>query len=139
MSGRKRSTHLDQMLSLGTSFPHKASERARMDVTVPGLTAAQLATLQQWATDTPRVAAMTVFGSRARGTHHPASDVDIAIDLTEGSDDTAGWLWFDRRETWNAELSALVGLDVRLVRLTDDDDGGIGQGLSDDGITVFRI
>jgi predicted nucleotidyltransferase len=110
-----------------------------MDVTVAGLTASQLATLQQWATDTPRVSAMTVFGSRARGTHHPASDVDIAIDLIEASDDTAGWLWIDRREAWNAELSALVGLDVRLVRLTDDDDGGIGQGLSDDGITVFRI
>jgi len=82
---------------------------------------------------------MTVFGGFARGTHHAASDVDIAIDLIDGSDETTGWLWFDRRETWNAELSALVGLDVGLVRLTDDDDSGIGQGLSDDGITVFRI
>jgi len=110
-----------------------------MDVTIPGLSASQLATLQQWAYDTPRVSALTVFGSRATGAHHPSSDVDVAIDLAEDRNETAGWLWSTKRDEWNAELSALVGLDVRLVRLTEDDDGGIGQGVSDDGIVIFRV
>jgi len=108
-----------------------------MQASVPGLTDEELVGLQEWASSNPRVAALDVFGSRARGDHHTDSDVDVAIALTDDPDDEAAGLWVFRREIWNAELTDRLGLDVRLVRLTPDDDGGIGAGVAADSIRVF--
>lgn len=54
--------------------------------------------------------AVYVFGSRARGTARPDSDLDLAI-LTDGTIDTVS-LW-----THGQDLAALFGCDVDLVDL----------------------
>ncbi len=106
-------------------------------MTLPGLSLDQIQLLTRWAASTARVSSLIVFGSRARGDHRPDSDVDVLVELTEDADVTAAWVWLDRRTEWNAETSALLNLDVRLVRITDDDDGGIGQGVRADGVQLY--
>lgn len=115
-----------------------ATDEPIMSSDIPGISSVQTEVLRQWASGNPRVAALTIFGSRARGTHRPGSDLDVAIELTEDTRETAAGIWTLKRQGWNGTLSEQIGLDVRLVRLTDDDDGGIGAGVSADGIEVFR-
>lgn len=104
---------------------------------VPGLTRSQLAALQGWAENNTRLLSMIVFGSRARGDHCIDSDLDVSIMLSEEPDETAGWVWYRHHEQWNSELSDLLELEVRLVRPTDEDDGGIAEGLIKDGVLVY--
>jgi hypothetical protein len=65
------------------------------------------------------------------------SDVDLVVSLSEDRHDTAAGLWTFRRADWNAALSEAVGLDVRLVRITDDDDGGIRAGVEADAVRLY--
>jgi predicted nucleotidyltransferase len=104
---------------------------------VPGLFGHQVELLREWASANPRVARLRVFGSRARGDHRAYSDVDLAVDLTESPRDNAEGLWVASHAKWNDELSALLDLDVRVVRLTDDDDGGIGPGVESESIVIW--
>lgn len=57
----------------------------------------------------PTVAFVALFGSRARGDEHGASDVDLVVTLREGAD---RWLLASR-------LSHRVGARVQLVELAD--------------------
>ena len=48
-----------------------------------------LASIISWARDEPRIAAVFLFESRAKGTHRPDSDLDLAAVLTGNSQDSA--------------------------------------------------
>jgi predicted nucleotidyltransferase len=54
-----------------------------------GLKPEWLAAIVTWAREEPRVAAVFLFGSRARGGYRADSDLDLAVVLTEDENDTA--------------------------------------------------
>jgi predicted nucleotidyltransferase len=72
--------------------------------------------IRQWAARTNSVREVWLFGSRAKGTSRPDSDVDIAIYLmppTTGPD-LALALYFAEGDKWQHELARRLGKPVSL-------------------------
>lgn len=78
--------------------------------------------LAEWAAGTSAVAALWLFGSRARGTSRPDSDHDLAIELRPKIKDH-DWAFGDfvcESDHWKAQLRDIVQTDVSLVGFRDD-------------------
>ncbi|MCJ2065878.1 nucleotidyltransferase domain-containing protein [Methylobacterium sp. J-088] len=78
---------------------------------------AWLPALAAWAAGRPKVAEVWLFGSRAKGTARPDSDVDLGLVLVPGE---PGHDWPEGNyqalgDRWQAELIALMGRHVSLV------------------------
>lgn len=84
------------------------------------LSADQVAAIARWAEGTEGVSAVRLFGSRAKGTARPDSDVDLAITVDpvrEGSRILDGYThYFFGRDLWAVELGALTRLPVQVER-----------------------
>lgn len=76
-----------------------------------------LAAIGAWAAGRPEVAEVWLFGSRAKGTARPGSDVDLGLVLVPGE---PGHDWPEGNyqalgDRWQAELAAIVDRHVSLV------------------------
>jgi len=67
------------------------------------------AVLIQWASQTPEVTRLWLFGSRIRGTHRPASDLNVAVEH-DGDHKDGGTL----RERWRDALKGQTRLRLHL-------------------------
>jgi predicted nucleotidyltransferase len=83
-----------------------------------------LANLIQWAQRTGAVRELWLFGSRAKGTHHPGSDVDLAVALMP-KDGDHDWAFGDyvalADDTWKPELRKIVGRPISFGAITPGD------------------
>jgi predicted nucleotidyltransferase len=80
------------------------------------LTDEQLAIIITWAKKTPEVQAVFLYGSRAKGTAKPDSDMVLALSI-KGVEATCRLAKFiSHRRAWRAELEAALGLPVQLSR-----------------------
>jgi predicted nucleotidyltransferase len=82
--------------------------------------------IEQWAARTASVREVWLFGSRAKGTAEPDSDVDIAIRLmppTKGTDWALGH-FYRFGDEWQSELKAAISRHVSLVLLPTAQDIG---------------
>lgn len=81
--------------------------------------------LRAWASKNDSVRQLWLFGSRADGTSHPGSDVDIGIGLMPptGTHDWALGNYFALNREWRRELEAIVGHHVSLENITPDEPG----------------
>ena len=72
--------------------------------------------LRSWASANQSVCELWLFGSRARGRSHPASDVDLAVSLLPpgGKHNSALGHYFARGDEWQEQLKAIVGRHVSL-------------------------
>ena len=83
------------------------------------LTDEQLAIIT-WAKRTPEVQAVFLYGSRAKGTAKPDSDVVLALSIT-GLEATWRLAKFiSHRRAWRAELETALALAVQLERARRD-------------------
>jgi predicted nucleotidyltransferase len=81
----------------------------------------RLSDLGIWAQQRPGIRRLWIFGSRARGTHRPDSDLDIAFEIDRlPTDQAAEEFQTQVRPSWMAELSALFGLKVHLEPMVGD-------------------
>jgi predicted nucleotidyltransferase len=71
--------------------------------------------IAQWAELTRQIRRVWVFGSRAKGTHRPDSDIDVAIELDalEDSEQTLA-LWIAQAGHWESQLQSRIGVNVDL-------------------------
>ena len=84
------------------------------------LTDEQLAIIITWAKKTPEVQAVFLYGSRAKGTAKPDSDVVLALSI-KGLEATWRFAKFiSHRRGWRAELEAALGLAMQLERARRD-------------------
>ena len=87
---------------------------------------------------TNAVAALWLFGSRARGAARPDSDHDLAIELRPKIRDH-DWAFGDficEGDRWKAQLRRIVRSDVSLVGFRDDLPGKFDPRI--DGICLWR-
>lgn len=69
----------------------------------------------KWAAKIPEVERADIFGSRAKGNQKPHSDIDIALRLRPGLDESGGLAtWLLKQDEWQKELDELLPWDVDL-------------------------
>jgi predicted nucleotidyltransferase len=74
--------------------------------------------LCEWAGATSEIIALHVFGSRARGTARPASDLDLAVEVDGGSFGPLVKLVLNRVR-WIELLRSLTGISVKDLELIE--------------------
>ena len=72
-----------------------------------------------WADSKPTVAVVYAFGSRAKGTNRPDSDLDLAFEFVSEVDCALSEL-IENANRWKSELTALLGVRVKDLRLRND-------------------
>ena len=75
--------------------------------------------LADWAETKPTIKALYVFGSRAKGSAGPDSDLDLAFDFVDGVDNELAEL-IENAADWKAEVTKLTGIQVNDVYLSGD-------------------
>ncbi|SEG69579.1 Nucleotidyltransferase domain-containing protein [Methylobacterium sp. 190mf] len=75
-----------------------------------------LAAIEAWAADKPEIAEVWLFGSRAKGTAHPGSDVDLGLALVPGAPghDWPLGNWLSLGTVWRDEMRSILGCHVSL-------------------------
>ena len=96
--------------------------------------------IARWAAENPEVRRVWVFGSRAKDTHRPDSDIDVAVELEPVADSEETLTrWIAHAEVWNAQLQNLIAPQVDLEWF--DPDGStpsIEAGLNDSKVLVYE-
>ncbi|MCJ2068147.1 nucleotidyltransferase domain-containing protein [Methylobacterium sp. J-030] len=77
--------------------------------------------IRTWAAGNENVAEVWLFGSRAKGTARPDSDVDLALVLVPGAPGDPGHDWPEGNyqalgDRWEADLTDVIQHDVHLKR-----------------------
>jgi predicted nucleotidyltransferase len=94
--------------------------------------------LAEWAARHDAVAALWLFGSRAKGTARADSDHDLAIELRPKIKDH-DWAFGDfvcDGDDWKGQLREIVGGDVSLVGFRDDLPGRFDPRIS--GVCLWK-
>ncbi len=88
-----------------------------------------------WARSFPEIAQVWLYGSRARGDHHPNSDIDLAIV-------TVGQTLSERQVCWmSAEWKNGLNLTHKVDLEWHDPDAettNVGPGVDRDGILLYK-
>lgn len=77
------------------------------------LTDDQIQQINAWARERREITAVRLYGSRARGTSHEHSDVDLAISL-EGDESETLSIVIQQFEKWAGVLSERLGLRAHI-------------------------
>ncbi len=89
-----------------------------------------------WAARTPAIASIYLFGSRAKGTARPDSDVDLAFQTRANGDETPYTVAFFNKDHWRNELEALLPVAVDLQYADPDEDEVVWPAVQDHGIKL---
>lgn len=91
-----------------------------------------------WAATKDRIHELHLFGSRAKGTHHEESDVDLAYILT--GDDPGEVLAYSMFECadWAKELAALIGVPIQLELADALTDECVWPAVREHGQLIYR-
>jgi predicted nucleotidyltransferase len=92
--------------------------------------------LCEWARDCACIQRLYVFGSRARGTARPNSDLDLAVILYEMHGNELSEL-IVRRKNWQTELTRALGVQVKDIDLANDPESVAYAAVRDHGILIF--
>ncbi|MGI8705783.1 MAG: nucleotidyltransferase family protein [Sphingomicrobium sp.] len=102
-----------------------------------GLSLEQRRLIADWAATKPLIAKIYLYGSRARETHQPDSDVDLAI-VTVGKDAGEAWGHFAfEKAGWKEELQQLLHEAVQLETPDFRLDRKVGPGVLKDGQLLY--
>ena len=94
----------------------------------------------RWAAEHPEVCRVWIFGSRAKDTHRPESDIDIAVELEPvGDSEETLTRWIAHADLWRSELRSRVVPKVDLEWF--DPDGNtptIEAGLNEAKVLIYE-
>jgi len=71
--------------------------------------------IARWAAQNPRIRRVWAYGSRAKGTHRPDSDIDLAVELEPVADsEEALAVWMGHAGSWRWQLQSRISPKVDL-------------------------
>jgi predicted nucleotidyltransferase len=94
--------------------------------------------LSNWTTSNHNVWALWIFGSRAKGTSQPDSDIDIAIELVPPTNNHnwALWAYIKLFDEWKEQLRQAVSWSVSLVAIRPGFD--MDKEVRETGVLVWK-
>ena len=93
--------------------------------------------IREWAAFTPSVEAVYLFGSRARETHKPTSDLDLAIivDSPDGKHDSE---FIENKRRWQRGLEQrLGGVAVHISPAHEDGRRVVAAAVEREGVLIY--
>jgi predicted nucleotidyltransferase len=97
----------------------------------------------EWGQGEPLVLRVWMYGSRAKGTARPDSDLDLAVELDpevfQRNDPVSGGLatWWAEDDRWEEELDARIHLSVHL-QWYGPNDVRVGPAVREYGILLYE-
>lgn len=74
-----------------------------------------ITSLKTWAGRHTEITRVIVYGSRARGDHHPDSDLDVAVEIEESKwEESPFTIWITSAAEWQRELAPLLAWTLDL-------------------------
>ena len=93
--------------------------------------------IKEWGASTPSVAAVYLFGSRARGTHRETSDLDLAI-LVGAPDGEHLAEFTENKRRWQRELrQRLTGVTVNIDYAGAESDCVVAPAVAHEGVPIY--
>ena len=93
--------------------------------------------IRSWAAAIPSVDRVSLYGSRARGTPGPDSDLDLAV-YVQAPDGEHLAEWIKNRQRWQQALSARLGIKVDLEFANEEAEYVVAPAVAREGITIFQ-
>ena len=93
--------------------------------------------IRSWAAAIPSVDRVSLYGSRARGTPRPDSDLDLAV-YVRAPDGEHLSEWIENRQRWQQALSARLGIKVHLEFANEEAEYVVAPVVAREGITIFQ-
>ena len=95
-------------------------------------------TLRAWASEKPFVRRVWIYGSRAKGTPKPDSDLDVALEIDPvGNDEGSYTSFLHEAEGWRAELRPQLEYQLHL-KWYDASNAPVREGVNSAGILVYE-
>ena len=88
-----------------------------------------------WSRENSRVQSAYLYGSRVKGAHHPDSDLDFAVCLSEGPE-SGITTWVYEAASWRKQLAELLPVSVHL-EMAEVGDHVVWPALQEHGILIF--
>ena len=101
----------------GTSYSRRVQEviTSKTVRCMTGIESSVADSIARWAVENPEVRRVWVFGSRAKGTHRPDSDIDVAVELEPvGDSEETLTRWIARCDLWGSQLQSRMTPKVDL-------------------------
>lgn len=104
-----------------------------------GLLEADRVAIVQWAERHVEIARVYLYGSRARGDHHAASDIDLAIMMDAPNADKAYAIWSAFKSDFDEAPDLHLSAEVQLEWFAKDAGlGKVGRGVETDGVLLIE-
>jgi len=102
------------------------------------LTDDQVDKIQEWAAQTRYVKEVRLFGSRAKGSARPDSDIDLAITVGGSDDGVVRGNYFAVGPEWQRQLSDLLGLNAHVGCYNDPDTDVVRRSCDECSLILFQ-
>lgn len=93
--------------------------------------------IRLWAAAIPFIDRVSLYGSRARGTAQPGSDLDLAV-YAHAPDGEHLSEWIENRQRWQKALSARLEVNVHLELANEEKDSVVAPAVAREGITIYQ-
>lgn len=93
--------------------------------------------IRSWAAAIPSVDRVSLYGSWARGTPGPDSDLDLAVYIRAPDGEHLAE-WIENRQRWQHALSSRLGIKVHLGSANEEAGCVVATAVAREGITIFQ-
>lgn len=102
------------------------------------LTDDQVDKIREWSAQTRYVKEVRLFGSRAKGSARPDSDIDLAITVGGSDDGVVRGNYFAVGPEWQRQLSDLLGLNAHVGCYNDPDTDAVRRSCDECSLILFQ-
>jgi hypothetical protein len=104
-----------------------------------GLHETEIDSIQRWAARHAIIRRVWIFGSRARGTHRPDSDLDLAVEHDASPGDSNSFTtWICEADVWRSEFGPELSAPLDLQSYIAGKSPTIQAGLDESSLLVYE-
>jgi len=93
--------------------------------------------IEEWLKHNPRITKVYLFGSYVKKNKPSISDIDVAIEISGKTMDTAFGFWCSQADRMRKELNNLLNYKVDLWRFAGEETLTIKKGLDEGSILIY--